>query len=125
MQAIMNADSSGFWGFVFIPSLSFFFFPFCLELSFLSPCFEIPKKKTTISKIKHFQDYISFSMKNKISIKNSTLSVFKNIANQCIEMLKFPDQRVHFKGYCLINTELIKSGNNTDNNQLETFYLYI
>ena len=40
-------------------------------------------------------------------------------------MLKFPDQWLQFNRYCLINTELIKSGNNTDNNQLEIFYLYI
>lgn len=124
MQAIVNADSSGFWGFVFIPSLFFFFFLFAWNSPFCLPVLKPQKRKQCLKDKTLPRLYIIFHEK-KNSIKNSTLSVFKNIANQCVEMLKFPDQQVHFKGYCLINTELIKSGNNTDNNQLETFYLYI
>lgn len=45
-------------------------------------------------------------MKN-VPNESNTLREFKNMAKQCTENVKFPDEQVHFKGYCIINIELI------------------
>lgn len=111
MQATVNADRPEFGGFVsfFLLSSSFFFLPETL----LSPCFETPKEENKCLKDKTLSGLHIIFHKKKFSIKTTLYVYLKNTANQCAEMLKFPDQKVYMKGYCLRNIELIKSGNNT------------